>query len=185
MSVVKPIALTDTASGATVHIGEDAIISVVAEGSGSKILYQTVGHKVEDIIVDEAPAAVEAAGASLTTLTELDSGDTAELNVDRIILVHENGSDSTVLYDSCGALKDNIDVDEAPSAIRTAAANMIEVTDRADGATTIQVNINHILRIFDDSASKAVIAVRGLSNREIILKVDEARSAIATAIGLL
>ena len=116
------------------------------------------------------------------TLTLSDSGTTFSLGASEIVKVFAEGSGSKVLYWDEGARRKQLVVDEAPSAITTAAGNLIEVTDRESGTAKIQINADRIIRMYDDSDSKARIEYDQEGARLDRLVVDE---NLATVQGLV
>jgi hypothetical protein len=120
------LALTDTASGDVIQMHDLAVIEVIAEGTGSLVSFL----KQEDglrsaVIVDEAPAAIVAAGDILYTLTLVGGSDTRHINAKRISYMEENSdSNAVVWYDFAGSQAKALEAD-ADLATEAAAIGLL------------------------------------------------------------
>lgn len=98
------LALTDTASGDSFQVHDLAVLEITAEGTGSVVsfLRQEDGLPVA-VIVDEAPAAIVAAGDILYSLTLVGGSDVRHINAKRISYMEENADLNAVIhYDKAG-----------------------------------------------------------------------------------
>ena len=113
MATELQVQLVQAVTGTVFSIGENDIISVVAEGTGSKVTFMDEGARVRIIEVDEAPASIKALTKVLIPVTDTSSQLTEYINSGRIILIDSKGTGSVIKYDADGARTKQLEVDES------------------------------------------------------------------------
>ena len=118
MATELQVQLVQAVTGTVFSIGENDIISVVAEGTGSKVTFMDEGARVRIIEVDEAPASIKALTKVLIPVTDTSSQLTEYINSGRIILIDSKGTGSVIKYDADGARTKQLEVDESKGALQ-------------------------------------------------------------------
>jgi len=118
MATELQVQLTQTSDSVVFSVGENDIINVVEEGTGSKITVFLEGARVEIFTVDEAPASIKAQTKVLIPVTDTSSGLTEFINSGRILLIDGKGTGSVIKYNAEGARSAILEVDESKGAIQ-------------------------------------------------------------------
>lgn len=123
----RTFSITDSTTGSTQDISSINIVLVTANGSGSKILYNSYSNATPiTLSVTQTPAAISASSAYLIPLTNTATSVVFYVNIDRINPdILDNGSGSTVLYNMGMAESTLFVVNESRTAIRTAIASVV------------------------------------------------------------
>ena len=118
MATELQVQLKQAVTGTVFTIGEDDIILVVGEGSGSKVTFFDEGSRVRIIEVDEAPEDVKDLTKVLIPVTDTSSQLTEFINSGRIIIVEDTDTGSSIKYNAEGSIARQLEVDESKGAIQ-------------------------------------------------------------------
>jgi len=175
MSAEIQIAVVQSSDKVVLSILDSSIVSVVVEGSGSRITQDRGGAKLEAITVDETPDEITALSQSLIPVTDTSSSLVEQINSHRIILIDGKGSGSVIKYNSGGAIARQLEVDESKGAIQVLifektgkTAHTIDLLtntpevirlEAADGDVTPLYTVGKILSIVDQGLSDGTYTV--------------------------
>lgn len=118
MATELQVQLKQAVTGDIFSIGENDIILVVGEGTGSKVTFFDTGARVRIIEVDEAPEDIKDLTKVLIPVTDTSSGLTEFINSGRILIVESKGTGSAIKYNAEGSIARQFEVDESKGAIQ-------------------------------------------------------------------
>lgn len=118
MATELQVQLKQAVTGVVFSIGENDIINVVGEGTGSKVTFFDEGARVRIETVVEAPEDIKDLTKVLIPVTDTSSGLTEFINSGRIILVDSKGTGSVIKYNAEGSIAKQLEVDESKGAIQ-------------------------------------------------------------------
>lgn len=191
MATEIQVQLTQTLDQVVFSVGENDIINVVEEGTGSKITLFLEGARVTTFTVDESPDSIKAQTKVLIPVTDTSSGLTEQINSGRILLIDDKGTGSVIKYNGEGARAAILEVDESKGAIQVlvfeltgntayiidALSNGPEdiVLDASHGDVTSQFTSGKILSIVDqgDSDGNYTVDSSAFGGGKTTITVDE------------
>ena len=175
MATELQVQLTQTSDSVVFSVGENDIVLVVAEGTGSKVTVDQEGARNKIFTVNEAPAVIKAMTVVLIPVTDTSSQLTEFINVGRIILIDTKGTGSVVKYDASESRDAQLEVDESKGAIQVLifeltgkTAHTIDLLtntpevirlEAADGDVTALYTVGKILTIVDQGPSDGAYTV--------------------------
>ena len=191
MAAELQVQLVQAITGTVFSIGENDIINVVEEGTGSKVTFNDEGARVRIIEVDEAAVSVKALTKVLIPVTDTSSGLTEFINSGRIIVIDSKGSGSVIKYNDEGARTAQLEVDESKGALQVLIFELTGNTaftidllsngpevirlDAGDGDVTSQFTAGKILSIVGQGLSDGTYTVASSSfgGGQTSITVDE------------
>ena len=118
MATELQVQLKQAVTGTIFSIGENDIILVVGEGTGSKVTFVDEGARVRIIEVDEAPEDIKDLTKVLIPVTDTSSQLTEFINSGRILIVEDTDTGSSIKYNAEGSIARQLEVDESKGAIQ-------------------------------------------------------------------
>lgn len=148
----KSISLTVSATGSTMKLSANNIVYFTVSGSGSLVTFINEQDHIVTILFDESVSTINTAAVRTQAVTLTDDNSTVRyIHSDKIIQLTAVTAGTSILYWNSGkAAPDVFEVSEIPSAINTAAGNLIPITTQPTSATpsrTLYINNLFIMRL--------------------------------------
>ena len=191
MATELQVQLKQAVTGNVFSIGEDDIISVVGEGTGSKVTFVDEGARVRIIEVQEVPEDIKDLTKVLIPVTDTSSQLTEFINSGRILIVETIDTGSSIKYNAEGARAKQLEVDESKGAIQVLVFELTGNTaytidllsngpeeirlSAADGDVASQFTAGKILSIVGqgDSDGTFTVASSSFGGGKTTITVDE------------